>query len=264
MEKSRPKAPAWAKYILFSIIILFYIPLFVMVFESFKIKTETSWEFSFVWYRALFEDQVLIEALYRSLIVAVCASFLAALIGTFCALGIAKYDFKAQNLLQSLTFVSLAIPELVFALALLSWFSILNLNLSFVTVVLSHATFCVAFVSMTVTARIGTLDKFLDEAAHDLGARPFQTLTKVILPVLKPSIIGGFFLSFLLSFDDFLITFYVSGPGQDTLPVKLYSSIKMGLTPKLHALAVVMMIFSVSIILLLTRIKGLFDVKRYS
>lgn len=257
MEKLRPASPSWTRGVLYLVVAAFYIPLALMVFESLRFKEISGdWSFSLHWYQVLFSDQALMESLLRSVVIAAGASFIACIVGTFSALAIHKYRFKGVLFLDYMSMVSLVIPELVFALALLSWFAFLKFPLGYLTVIFSHATFCIAFVAMTVTARLNTLDKYLDEAAHDLGATQLQTLWKVILPVLKPAIIAGFILSFLLSFDDFLITFYTSGPGTDTLPIKLYSSMKIGLTPKLHALAVLMMVISVGLILILSRMKG--------
>lgn len=262
MEKLRPQSPWWTRAVLYGVVVAFYVPLAFMVFESLRLKDVSSgdWSFSLHWYTVLFQDQALVQSLLRSFIIAAGASVFACILGTMSALALQKYRYKGIFFLEYMSFVSLVIPELVFALALLSWFAFLNFPLGYMSVIFSHATFCVAFVAMTVTARLNTLDKYLDEAAYDLGASQFQTLIKVVLPVLMPAVVAGFILSFLLSFDDFLITFYTSGPGKDTLPIKLYSSMKIGLTPKLHALAVLMMVISVMLILALSRVKGVREI----
>lgn len=181
------------------------------------------------------------SALGRSALVAVCASALSTLLG----LGAAVASFsRLRPWLEIFSVVALVLPELVFALALLSWFVTLQFQLSLVTVVISHVTFSLSFSYFLILSRFRQIDVSLIEAAEDLGARPWQAFTRVLLPLLLPSMGVSFVLCFLLSFDDFLISFFVSGVGADTLPIKLYSAMKVGLSPELHALATLMSLVS--------------------
>ena len=164
-------------------------------------------------------------------------------------MAIHRGNFLGRRLLEGLSYVSLVLPEIVFALALLSWFFLLSIPLGLTTVILAHVTFSISYVILTVGSRLAGFDPSLDDAARDLGASEVQILWKVTLPLLGPSMVASFLLSFLLSFDDFLITFFVNGVGSDTLPVKLYSYMKMGITPKLNALATLMWFLTAVILL---------------
>jgi spermidine/putrescine transport system permease protein len=145
---------------------------------------------------------------------------------------------------------SLSLPEIVFSISLLLFFFILNIPLSLNTVILAHALFSFAFVAMTVTARCQLFDSAQIEAARDLGANDLQVVLKIILPFLFPALVTGWVLSFLVSFDDFLLAFFLNGIGTDTWPIKLYTSMRAGLSPKLNALASCMMIISMVVLFL--------------
>ena len=149
--------------------------------------------------------------------------------------------------------LSLVFPEIVFALSLLALFFILGFRLGLETVILAHISFALPYVMLTVGARVASLDQLIDDSAYDLGANDWQILTKIHLPLLAPAIVSGFFLSFLISFDDFLITFFVNGIGSDTLPIKLYTSMKSGITPQLNALATINFLASSIFVFVLLR-----------
>jgi spermidine/putrescine transport system permease protein len=147
------------------------------------------------------------------------------------------------------------LPELVLSLALLSWFSVLHWELSLVTVVIAHVTLVLPFAILVIAARLTSMDASIEDAARDLGAGEWQVLSKITLPLLKPAIISAFTLSFLLSFDDFLVTYYTNGAGGDTLPVKLYALMKSGLTPKIQALSSLMLVFSIALVVILVKFR---------
>jgi spermidine/putrescine transport system permease protein len=149
----------------------------------------------------------------------------------------------------------LMLPELVLSLSLLSWFSALHWELSLMTVVVAHITLVLPFAILVIAARLQSMDSSIEEAARDLGAGEWQVLFRITLPLLKPAIISAFTLAFLLSFDDFLVTYYTNGSGGDTLPVKLYSLMKSGLTPKIQALSSVMLAFSICLVFILVRFR---------
>lgn len=255
IEKTRPAAPRAAFAILGAVLFLLYLPIVVMMLNSFIVKTGESLTLTTEWYMAIFNDEDLLSALRRSLYVGVVASAIATLLGGMAAIALARTRFRYSRELQGMSYMSLIIPELVFALALLSWFFILKVPLSLLTVIFAHITFSLSFVLMTVSGRFQALDRSIEDAARDLGASEVLILRRIIIPLLGPALCSGYLLAFLLSFDDFLITFYTNGVGSDTLPIRLYVAMKMGLSPKLSALATLMFLFSLALIALLMKIR---------
>jgi spermidine/putrescine transport system permease protein len=244
-EKSRPNAPLFSRVILITTVFVLFLPLIMMVLSSFITKDANgSFEMTKSYFVAVLEDEALGDALLNSLIVAFTSSFFSTLLGTLAAVGLQKSQFFGKKLLSISSVLSLVFPEIVFALSLLSLFFILHLELSLFTVIVAHITFSIPYVILTVGARAATLESSLDDAATDLGASEWQMIKKIYFPILKPAILSAFFLCFLLSFDDFLITFFVNGVGSDTLPIKLYTSMKTGITPKLNALATLMFLIT--------------------
>jgi spermidine/putrescine transport system permease protein len=260
-EKLRPTAPLWTKLFLITTLFALFLPLLIMLINSFSTGLNTTQEFEFTadWYRAILSDENLLDALYRSVLVAAVSSLIATAIGTMAALSTMRAQSRLTSLLSKLSYVSLVVPELVFALSLLSWFFILSFSLSLLTVIIAHVTFSVTFVILTISARLSILDPAMEDAARDLGASESHILRKITLPLLMPAIASAFTLAFLLSFDDFLITFYTSGVGADTLPIKLYAAMKMGLSPKISALASLMFAGSLVLLVGLLAIRGRMD-----
>ncbi|XGC81968.1 ABC transporter permease [Bdellovibrio bacteriovorus] len=246
LEKRRPAAPPLATALLIFVIFLLYVPIAVMLLSAVLVRMEGELSFTLRYFIEVFQDESLMDALKNSFIVGLSSSLFATTLGTLAALGLHRQKNAMTFLVHGLSLLSLIFPEIVFALSLLSWFFVLKMELGLFTVILAHVSFTLAFAMMTVLARLSTLDLSFEEAAKDLGASDWQIYRKIILPLLKPAILGGFILSFLLSFDDFLITYFVNGVGQDTLPVKLYSSMKMGITPKLNALSSLMFLMTLS------------------
>lgn len=189
------------------------------------------------WYEKMLESPQLGEALRRSLLVATCASTVATVIGTLGALAIERGKFPGRALLASLTALPLVLPELVLALASVLWFSLLRITLGLHSIVMAHITFTLAYVVVTVRARLADLDPAYEEAARDLGATPSRVFWKVTLPLLLPGVLGGWMMAFTLSFDDFLISFFTAGVNDDTLPMRLYAMIRFGLNKEMYALA---------------------------
>jgi spermidine/putrescine transport system permease protein len=257
-ERLRPRPPVWGFIILGLVLVILYIPIFVMIINSLVVPSASgdSWHWGIDWYPSILRDEDLLAALSRSFTVGIISSAVATVLGATASIALAKSTFRHGGKLNSLSFLSLTIPELVFALSLLSWFFILQVPLSLMTVIFSHVTFSLSFVLLTVNARIGSLDLSMDDAARDLGASEWRILRKVTIPLLVPAILSGFLLAFLLSFDDFLITFFTSGVGSDTLPIRLYVAMKTGLKPKLSALATLMLAISIFIMYLLYKVRN--------
>lgn len=248
LERVRPAPPLLARLILRGTLIVLFLPLIALLVFSLIVRgSEGEISFSLSWYQAAIEDKVLWPAVLRSLIVATTASTLSTLLGLFAALMLGKWKIRGRALLTVVSSLSLTLPELVLALSLLSWFALIGLELSLMTVIIAHITMTLPFSTLVVSARLQALENQFDDAARDLGATETQIFTRVLFPLLKPALLNSFLLCFLLSFDDFLITFFNSGAGSDTLPVTLYASMKSGLSPKLHALSVMILSISASL-----------------
>jgi spermidine/putrescine transport system permease protein len=258
MERTRPQPPLLIRSILPIVLVALYIPLVVMVVGSFTEPTPgAASHLSLRWYGEVFQDPVLWGSLVRSLIVAFGSATLSTVLGSLGALALDKWIFPGRSPLRGLSVLSLMLPELVLALSLLTWFALWGISLSLGTVIVAHVTLTLPFVILVIGARLKGLDPSYDDAARDLGASESQILLKVTVPLLAPSILTAFLLAFLLSFDDFLITFYTNGSGSDTLPVRLYSLMKTGLSPKIQALSSIMLFVSVALIVILVRLRGL-------
>lgn len=258
-ERSRPKAPPIAKFLFWLMLVLLYLPIVVMLLGAVVEFKAGELQWTLHWFDEVINDENLMDALANSLTVGFASSFLSTLLGTAAAVGLYRTSSKMQWMMDGLSMVSLIFPEIVFALSLLSWFFVLQLELGLKTVIISHVSFSLSYVMMTVNSRLITMDPSLEDAARDLGAGEWTILRTVVLPLLKPAIMGGFILSFLLSFDDFLITYFVNGVGQDTLPVKLYTAMKLGVSPKLNALSSLMFLMTLAVLLFFFR-SGSFNV----
>ena len=203
------------------------------------------WEaFTLDWYRSLAADDTLLEAAANSLRVATLAASLACAVGTLGAFALYRYRFPGRKVLQGLLSVTLMSPDIVMAVSLLVLFIALHVKLGFWTLLLSHTTFCLPFVTVTVTSRLEGFDQHLLEAAADLGAGEWQALRQVVLPLALPSILAGWLLSFTLSLDDVVVSFFVTGPDFDVLPLKIYSMVRLGVKPEVNALASLLFVAS--------------------
>lgn len=250
-ERLRPRPPRKTGWIFAGVLLALYLPLACVVAGSF-LDFDRAWTLR--WWSELATDSRLAGALGISLQIASASSVAATVLGTLATLALYRGVFRGQNFLRGLNYVSLAVPEIVFALALLSWFFLLQLTLGRFSVFLAHVTFSVSYVVMTVSARMESLDRSLDDAASDLGAGAWQRFRWVHLPLLRPAILNAGLLSFLLSFDDFLITFFVAGATSQTLPVVMYTSLKTGFSPKLNALAAALWIVTALVLILSLRL----------
>jgi spermidine/putrescine transport system permease protein len=246
----RPQAPKFCFYLLLATLVALNFPLLNMAIGSFW----TTDGLSFTAFIGVLENPYWMDALIRSLWIAGAASILSTLLGLLAALALAG---RKPGLLGGLISAAMVMPEIVFALTLLLWFSFLGLSLGLETLVLAHVTFSLSFAFWILRSRLEKLDPLLFEAAADLGASPSQSFFRVTLPLLIPSLGASVVLCFLLSFDDFLISFFVNGVGTDTLPIKLYSSMKTGMSNETNALAFLMSLLSGVGILALSRAKFL-------
>lgn len=241
-----------------AVFMLLYLPTLVLVIYSFNdSKISTNWQgFTIRWYFEFFQDSLLLDAMLNSLIVAIISGTVATVIGTLGAVAFYRYRFIGRKALYSLIYIVMMSPDIVMGISLLLFFMIIGMPIGFLTLVLSHITFCLPFVVVTVYARISGFDRNIIEAAKDLGADEFQTFRHIILPMLMPAIISGWLLSFTLSIDDCIVSFFVTGPSFEVLPLKIYSMVRLGVKPEINALSTIVFVLtliSVSISQLLIR-----------
>ncbi|HBM75168.1 MAG TPA: spermidine/putrescine ABC transporter permease, partial [Clostridiaceae bacterium] len=232
------------------IYLFLYIPILILVIFSFNdSKLNAVWTgFSLKWYGKLFENYSIMEAVKNSLIIAVSSTIISVMLGTLTAVGMYKYKFKGKSLIDDMLFIPLVIPEVVMGISMLAFFSQVKIPLGIVSLIIAHVTFSVSYVVIVVKSRLEGFDKSLEEAAMDLGAKPSQAFMKVTLPIIMPGVIAGGLLAFTLSLDDVIISFFTAGPGSNTLPLKVFSMVKFGVTPEINALSTILLIFTLSIV----------------
>lgn len=235
-----------------------YAPIAVVIFFSFNSSRSTQvWTgFSLEWYGQLLRDQSILDAFRTSMIVGVSATAIATVIGTLTALALTRHRFRGESVADSAIYAATVMPEIVVGVSLLAFFVAAGLALGIVTIVIAHVAFTISFVTIVVRARLAGMDRSLEEAAQDLGANPVQTFLRVTLPLILPGVMAGALLAFTLSFDDFVITFFVSGVGSSTLPLKIYSMIKFGVSPVINALSTVMLLVVLVFVLGASRLFG--------
>ncbi len=242
MNNVRRKLPPFSSVVLFLTIIFLFIPLFVVTFFSLNSAKGMQWESaSLVWYKKLiFDSPSLWVAFKNSLIIAFSSSITAVLLGALAGIGIKWYRFKGKSYITTVSYLPMVLPEVIIGISMLIFFSAMKIRLGMFTIYVAHTTFNLPFVFMLVMARLDEFDFSTVEAARDLGATERQTLTKVIVPSIVPAISSGMLMCMTMSLEDFVITFFVSGPGSGTLPLYVYSMIRYGVSPVINALSFVM------------------------
>ena len=227
-----------------------YLPIFILIVYSFNnSKYSLNWKgFTLKWYEKLFENESLIEAALNSITIAALSSFVATILGLIGAVALYRYKFAGKKFLSSIVFILIISPEIVTGIALLMLFVIFNTELGFSSLLISHISFCLPFVMVTIMSRLSGFDKNIIEAASDLGASDFEIFSKVILPNIFPAVVAGFLLSFTLSLDDVIISFFVSGVEFEILPIKIFSMVKLGVSPEVNALSTIMFIFTICVV----------------
>lgn len=235
-----------------SILAFLYLPMLILAAYSFNTsRINATWTgFTIDWYLALFENRRVADALINSLIIAFFSTITTTVIGTMAALALKRYKFKLNSAINSLLYMPILIPEIVMGLSLLVLFAQFKIPLGKTTLILSHITFCLSFVIITVSARLEGMRTDLEEAAQDLYATPWQTFRYVTLPIIMPGIIAGALMAFTLSIDDFVISFFVAGPNSTTLPLYIYAMVKRGITPEINALSTLMMLFTIVLVVI--------------
>ena len=220
-----------------------YLPIVILIVFSFNAsQLVTVWGgFSTRWYGAILHNRQLLDAGWMTLKVGLGSAALATVIGTFAALALTRYArFRGRILFSAMVFAPLVMPEVITGLSLLLLFVAVGIDRGFWTVTIAHATFTAGFVAVVVQSRLVTLDRSLEEAAADLGAPPFTVFRRITLPLIMPGVVAGFLLAFTLSLDDLVIASFTTGPGATTLPMRIYSQVRLGVTPEINAVCTIM------------------------
>ena len=249
MAERSPATKTALRGVLVLVFAFLYIPIAVLIALSFNdAGLPTAWSgFSLKWYGALAGNRQILSAALNTLIVASISTAIATLLGTLLAIGVETRRRKGRAL-EALIFAPMIIPDIVLAIALLSFFSMLNVVMGLHTIILAHVVFNIAFVCAVVRARLKSFDWSIMEASADLGASAFTTFRRVTLPVIAPAVIAGALLAFTLSVDEFIIAFFTAGAGRasTTLPMQIYAMIRFGVTPEINALATLVIAVSVT------------------
>ena len=236
----------WSRFNITAIVLGFaflYLPIVILIIFSFnESKLVTVWGgFSTKWYGELFRNRGLIDAAWVTLRVAFVSATVATVLGTMAAITLTRYArFRGRVLFSGMVFAPLVMPEVITGLSLLLLFVAIGLDRGLLTVTLAHITFTMCFVAVVVQSRLMSFDRSLEEAAMDLGASPVATFFKITLPVIAPAVVSGWMLAFTLSLDDLVIASFTSGPGATTLPMKIYSQVRLGVTPEINAACTLM------------------------
>jgi spermidine/putrescine transport system permease protein len=227
-----------------------YIPIFVVIGYAFnRNKLVTVWGgVSTKWFSAIAKNEQLRRAAKNSLTVAGVATVVATVVATFAAIALVHFPRRSRGIVTGVLAAPLFVPEIISAVATLSFFVLFKVNLGLRTVMAAHITFCIPFAFLPVRARLASLDHRLFEAAVDLGAKRWEVLRRITFPLLGPGILSGALLAFVISLDDFLITFFVAGPGSTTLPVFIFGMIKNGITPAINAVSTLLVLVSTALV----------------
>ena len=241
-----------------------YLPLLTVIFLSFNSNPINMmvWDgFTFDWYKSIFgystkldEDAIYLEStdqllssLKNSLLVSTTTTTISTFIGTMTALALARFRFKLKSFYRALIFLPMLIPDIVLGIALLIFFVTIGIKLSLLSIIIGHCTFLSSYVFIVVSARLAGMNETLEEASFDLGANRLTTFRKITLPLISPGIIGGALLAFIISLDDLVITYFISGVGSTTLPVFIYGIMRRGIKPEINAIATLMIVASLLI-----------------
>jgi len=239
------------------VLVFFYLPILFLVVDSFNAsRFGGAWRgFSFKWYERLFHEPAIWEAAKNTLFIAVVVTFLSLVLGTVSALALHRFaKSRLQRFHYTLIYTPLVVPEILMGISLLMAFVAAGVRLGMATIILAHVTFCVSYVALVVLGRLQDFDFTIIEAARDLGATGWQAARRVLLPMLAPGLAAAGLIAFTLSVDDFVITFFVAGPGSTTLPIRVYSMIKHGATPMINALSTLLLALTFTTVIVSQRL----------
>jgi len=243
-------AHAWLVYL------FLYAPIVILILFSFNRAKQTAvWEgFTLEWYAKLVRNELILRSVKNSLLVAAITTAVSTVIGTMAALALDRGPARSKLPTQTLLYLPVIIPEIVLGAALVTFFGAVHWRLGLGTVVIAHVVFSISYVAIVVRARLAGFDRSLEEAAMDLGATPVQTFFRVTLPLILPGIVAGALLVFTISIDDYVITSFVAGVGATTLPLQIYSMLKVGVTPEVNAVCALLLVFTVVLIVTAERL----------
>jgi spermidine/putrescine transport system permease protein len=231
------------------IYVFLYLPLVVIASQSFNAsRLGLQWGgMTFRWYSSALQNAQILSAIKSTLLLGAFSTLVATVLGTLLGYGLARHPSKGSTLLSRLILLPIAVPDIVMAVSLLLFYSTLRqwtglFQLGLGAMILSHITFQIPFVALVVRSRLASVDQAIEEAAADLGASAWQRFWHVTLPILRPGILAGALLAFALSLDDFVVSFFTSGPGSTTLPIYIYSSVKRGVTSEIHAVSTMLIV----------------------
>jgi spermidine/putrescine transport system permease protein len=248
------KKSLWTKIAFALAIAFFYLPIVYVVFFSFNSSRSLNnfTGFSLQWYQKMFENRTMMESIYYSTVIAVIATLVSTVIGTVAAIGLSKSSKLVKESITQINNLSMMNPDIVTAIGLMLFYTSLRVEAGFGTLLLAHIIFCIPYVMLSVTPKLKQLDDNIAEAALDLGCTPFQALTKVIIPQIKEAIFSGALVAFTMSFDDFVISYFVTGPGVNNISTYVYSSVKR-INPSVNALSTII-VLAITIILIIMNV----------
>lgn len=237
------------------IFVFLYAPIVTLMVLSFnESKSRAKWGgFTFKWYIELFQNEAIMQALLNTLMLAILSSVIATIIGTIASLAINKMNRAGKTIMMGITNIPMLNAEIVTGISLMLLFITVGIRFGFMTILLSHITFNIPYVILSVMPRLKQLNPSTYEAALDLGAPPLKAFFKVVLPDLAPGIFSGFLMAFTMSLDDFIITHFTKGPGVDTLSTKIYSEVRKGIKPEMYALSTLIFVSVLILLLLINR-----------
>src|SRR5215208_1864818 len=250
------RLPGWLAGVARLVYLFLHLPILVLMVFSFNdSKFSVDWRgFTFRWYQRLLERPDILRGLKVSLIVGVAATVISTLLGTLIALALARHRFRGRRAIEGFLYIPIVTPEIVVGISLLILFALMEFPLGVTTVTIAHVAFCISFVVVVVLARLQGMDQNLEEAALILGADEITTFWKVTVPQLWPGILAGGLLAFTMSFDDFVITSFVSGPGASTLPIVVYGMVRKNVEPSINAISTIILLGTSVLIYLADRL----------
>lgn len=247
------------RFYLIIIFLFLYTPILTLMIFSFnESKTMGKWTgFTFKWYLELFNNNRLMSALYYTVLIALLASVISTVVGTIAAIAISKMNGKLKALILNINYLPVLNPDIVTGIALMSLFIFFKFNFGFTTMLLAHITFDIPYVILSVLPKLKQLPENTLDAAADLGATPMYAIRKVVIPQIKPGIFAGFLMAFTMSIDDFVISFFTTGPGVTNLSIEIYSMARRGIKPEINALSTLMFITVLALLLIVNKKQSL-------
>ncbi|MCL2518949.1 MAG: ABC transporter permease [Oscillospiraceae bacterium] len=245
------------------IFLFLYLPIFILIVFSFNVsKSKSVWTgFTFDWYIKLFNNEYIINALMNTLILALISSVIAAILGTLASLGIYAMKKSERAIIINITYLPILNPEIITGVSLMLLFAFIKLEPGFLTLLIAHISFSVPYVILNLMPKLRQLDRYQYEAALDLGCNSYQAFFKVVLPEIFPGILSGFLMAFTYSIDDFVISYFVSGPEMQTLPIAIYSMIRKQISPEINALSAIIFVVVLTLLVIMN-LKDIRDTKK--